>query len=71
MISSMIQSTVGAEDDFKCSREVPQSKYPLTGILKQAAEVYTLTIFWDFENEINKTMSTTFKKLYEEEGTCL
>lgn len=60
-----------AEDDFKCSREVPQSKYPLTGILKQAAEVYTLTIFWDFENEMNKTMSTTFKKLYEEEGTCL
>lgn len=60
-----------ADDEFKCSREVPQSKYPLTGILKQAAEVYTLTIFWEFENEINKTMSTTFKKLYEEEGITL
>ncbi|XP_021771339.1 protein FAR1-RELATED SEQUENCE 1-like [Chenopodium quinoa] len=40
-----------SDADFKCSNSHPYSHLPFYGILKHAAEVYTQTIFRDFETE--------------------
>ncbi|XP_073130235.1 protein FAR1-RELATED SEQUENCE 5-like [Henckelia pumila] len=47
------------KDEFQCSRSMPESALPLTGILKHASEVYTLTIFRYFEAEFFKSISSS------------
>lgn len=55
-----------ANDEFQCSRGNPTSCLPLTGFLKHASEVYTLTLFKDFEKEFLKSISTSISFLSEE-----
>ncbi|XP_073133452.1 protein FAR1-RELATED SEQUENCE 5-like [Henckelia pumila] len=47
------------KDEFQCSRSIPESALPLTGMLKHASEVYTLTLFRDFEAEFFKSISSS------------
>ncbi|XP_073152029.1 protein FAR1-RELATED SEQUENCE 5-like [Henckelia pumila] len=47
------------KDEFQCSRSIPESALPLTGMLKHASEVYTLTLFRDFEAEFLKSISSS------------
>ncbi|XP_073143038.1 protein FAR1-RELATED SEQUENCE 5-like isoform X2 [Henckelia pumila] len=47
------------KDEFQCSRSIPESVLPLTGMLKHASEVYTLTLFRDFEAEFFKSISSS------------
>ncbi|KAL8472569.1 hypothetical protein ACS0TY_029683 [Phlomoides rotata] len=42
------------QDEFKCSISIPKSRMQLTGMLKHASEVYTLTLFEIFEIEFMK-----------------
>ncbi|KAL8473735.1 hypothetical protein ACS0TY_030544 [Phlomoides rotata] len=44
-------------DEFQCSRKIPHSALPLTGLLGHAAKVYTLRFFSDFETEFIKCIS--------------
>lgn len=53
-------------DEFECTRAIPASRIPLTGMLKHASEVYTLSLFKDFEDELLKCISTTVRVLGEE-----
>ncbi|XP_073059470.1 protein FAR1-RELATED SEQUENCE 5-like isoform X5 [Primulina eburnea] len=45
-------------NEFQCSKSVPESVLPMTGMLKHASEVYTLTLFREFESEFLKSIST-------------
>ncbi|XP_047941420.1 protein FAR1-RELATED SEQUENCE 5-like isoform X4 [Salvia hispanica] len=58
-------------DELQCSREKPTSCLPLTGFLKHASEVYTQTIFKDFEKEFLKSISTSIRFLSEEHDVKL
>ncbi|XP_021726195.1 protein FAR1-RELATED SEQUENCE 5-like [Chenopodium quinoa] len=42
--------------DFKCSNSEPTSHFPMYGLLKHASEIYTQTIFRDFESEFSFSM---------------
>lgn len=57
-----------AKDEFQCSRANPTSCLALTGLLKHASEVYTLTLFRFFESEFLKSISTSTKLLCEDGG---
>ncbi|KAL6531346.1 hypothetical protein OROMI_027709 [Orobanche minor] len=48
-----------AKDEFQCSTETPTSVLQLSGVMKHASEVYTLTLFKDFEEEFLKSISTS------------
>ncbi|KAH6805205.1 hypothetical protein C2S51_030036 [Perilla frutescens var. frutescens] len=52
-------------DEFECSRVILTSRIPLIGILKHASEVYTLSVFTDFEDELLKSISSTVSVLGE------
>ncbi|KAL3651853.1 hypothetical protein CASFOL_004855 [Castilleja foliolosa] len=54
------------KDEFKCSKATPTSVLQLRGILKHASEVYTLTIFRDFEEEFLNSISTSCKMLHSD-----
>ncbi|KAH6803005.1 hypothetical protein C2S51_034451 [Perilla frutescens var. frutescens] len=53
-------------DEFECSSVIPTSRIALTGMLKHASEVYTLSVFYDFEEEFLKSISTTVNVVCEE-----
>ncbi|KAH6813241.1 hypothetical protein C2S51_022259 [Perilla frutescens var. frutescens] len=55
-------------DEFECSKAIPNSCIPLTGMLKHASEVYTLSVFYDFENELLKSISSAVNEVGEEFG---
>ncbi|KAL8515765.1 hypothetical protein ACS0TY_014452 [Phlomoides rotata] len=44
------------QDEFKCSISIPKYRMQLTGMLKHASEVYTLTLFEIFEIEFMKCL---------------
>ncbi|KAH6837122.1 hypothetical protein C2S53_017292 [Perilla frutescens var. hirtella] len=53
-------------DEFEYSRAIPGSHLPLVGMLKQTSEVYTLSIFRDFEDEFLKSISSIVETVGEE-----
>ncbi|KAL3622242.1 hypothetical protein CASFOL_033653 [Castilleja foliolosa] len=57
--------------DFQCSKAIPNSTIPLTGFLKHASEVYTLTVFKDFEAELIKSFGTSCMMVHYEDGVTL
>ncbi|XP_021835934.2 protein FAR1-RELATED SEQUENCE 5-like [Spinacia oleracea] len=40
-------------DEFNSTKSIPTSHYPMTSLLKHASQVYTHTLFRDFEDEFN------------------
>ncbi|XP_056685579.1 protein FAR1-RELATED SEQUENCE 9-like [Spinacia oleracea] len=66
---SIFQATINRwrktkeKDDFDCTRGIPTSELSMSAILKQAANVYTITLFCDFEEEFKLSVasSTMFK----------
>ncbi|KAH6801367.1 hypothetical protein C2S52_001831 [Perilla frutescens var. hirtella] len=56
-----------ASDEFQCSRAQPTSFMPLTGLLKHASEVYTLTLFTDFEAEFLRCISLNCELIHSDE----
>ncbi|XP_056697327.1 protein FAR1-RELATED SEQUENCE 5-like [Spinacia oleracea] len=66
---SIFQATINRwrkteeKDDFDCTRGIPTSELSMSTILKQAANVYTITLFRDFEKEFKLSVasSTMFK----------
>ena len=44
------------DDEFHCTKSVPNSHMPLIGLLEHASEVYTETLIRDFENEFTHAM---------------
>ncbi|XP_073120322.1 protein FAR1-RELATED SEQUENCE 5-like [Henckelia pumila] len=56
------------KDEFQCSRSIPESALPFTGMLKHASEVYTLTLFRDFEAEFFKSISSSSILILVEDG---
>ncbi|XP_056698096.1 protein FAR1-RELATED SEQUENCE 5-like [Spinacia oleracea] len=55
--------------EFSCSKSVPSSALPLSGLLKHASEVYTLSLFRDFEEEFGYSIATTAKLIWKQENT--
>ncbi|XP_056697531.1 protein FAR-RED IMPAIRED RESPONSE 1-like [Spinacia oleracea] len=55
--------------EFSCSKSVPSSALPLSGLLKHASEVYTLSLFRDFEEEFRYSIATTAKLIWKQENT--
>ncbi|KAH6777472.1 hypothetical protein C2S51_008784 [Perilla frutescens var. frutescens] len=45
-------------DEFECSQAIPGSRLPLVGMVKHASDVYTLSVFRDFEDEFLKSISS-------------
>ncbi|XP_056687857.1 protein FAR1-RELATED SEQUENCE 5-like [Spinacia oleracea] len=44
--------------EFNCANSTPTSVFPMTGLLKHASEVYTLTLFRDFEFEYGEAIGS-------------
>ncbi|KAH6826511.1 hypothetical protein C2S53_014724 [Perilla frutescens var. hirtella] len=53
-------------DEFECSRAIPGSRLPLIGMIKHASEVYTISVFHDFEDEFLKSISSVVETVGEE-----
>ncbi|XP_057790790.1 protein FAR1-RELATED SEQUENCE 5-like [Salvia miltiorrhiza] len=53
-------------DEFQCIRGQPTMALPMTGIIKQASKVYTLTVFKDFEKQFMRCLAGSFSLLSEE-----
>lgn len=49
-------------DEFQCSRVAPTSVLSMSGIVKHASQVYTLTLFKDFEKKMLRSVSMGCKK---------
>ncbi|XP_056690283.1 protein FAR1-RELATED SEQUENCE 5-like [Spinacia oleracea] len=45
-------------DEFNTTKSIPTSHYPMTSLLKHAAQVYTHTLFRDFEEEFNLVVAS-------------
>uniref|UniRef100_A0A803N8K7 Protein FAR1-RELATED SEQUENCE n=2 Tax=Chenopodium quinoa TaxID=63459 RepID=A0A803N8K7_CHEQI len=45
-------------DEFTCSKSITFTSLPLSGMLKHAAQVFTLSLFRDFEEEFGYSMAT-------------
>ncbi|XP_021758560.1 protein FAR-RED IMPAIRED RESPONSE 1-like [Chenopodium quinoa] len=50
-------------NEFTCSKSIAFTSLPLSGMLKHAAQVYTLSLFRDFEEEFGYSMATTIQIL--------
>ncbi|XP_021775475.1 protein FAR1-RELATED SEQUENCE 5-like [Chenopodium quinoa] len=50
-------------DEFNSTKSIPTSSYPMSALLKHAAEVYTHTLFRDFEEEFNLAIGSQTKLL--------
>ncbi|XP_056685950.1 protein FAR1-RELATED SEQUENCE 5-like [Spinacia oleracea] len=55
--------------EFSCSKSVASSALPLFGLLKHASEVYTLSLFRDFEEESGYSIATTTKLIWKQGNT--
>ncbi|XP_056691927.1 protein FAR-RED IMPAIRED RESPONSE 1-like [Spinacia oleracea] len=44
------------QNEFNCGNSMPKSDFPMVGMIKHAASVYTLTLFRDFEKEFKYAM---------------
>ncbi|XP_021724712.1 protein FAR1-RELATED SEQUENCE 5-like [Chenopodium quinoa] len=49
--------------EFNSKKSIPTSSYPMSTLLKHAAEVYTHTLFRDFEEEFNLAIESQTKLL--------
>ncbi|XP_056688006.1 protein FAR1-RELATED SEQUENCE 9-like [Spinacia oleracea] len=64
---SIFQATINRwrkteeKDDFDCTRGIPTSELSMSAILKQAANVYTITLFRDFEEEFKLSVASSAK----------
>ncbi|XP_021773571.1 protein FAR-RED IMPAIRED RESPONSE 1-like [Chenopodium quinoa] len=56
-------------DEFSCSKSTASSAIPLSGLLKHASEIYTLSLFTDFEEEFGYSIATTTKLLWQNGST--
>ncbi|XP_021770695.1 protein FAR1-RELATED SEQUENCE 1-like [Chenopodium quinoa] len=56
-------------DEFSCSKSTASSAIPLSGLLKHASEIYTLSLFTDFEEEFGYFIATTTKLLWQNGST--
>ncbi|XP_021727215.1 protein FAR1-RELATED SEQUENCE 5-like [Chenopodium quinoa] len=50
--------------EFNGIKSIPTSSYPMSALLKHAAEVYTHTLFRDFEEEFNLAIGSQTKLLF-------
>ncbi|XP_021735103.1 protein FAR1-RELATED SEQUENCE 1-like [Chenopodium quinoa] len=50
--------------EFNSIKSIPTSSYPMSALLKHAAEVYTHTLFRDFEEEFNLAIGSQTKLLF-------
>ncbi|XP_021836935.2 protein FAR1-RELATED SEQUENCE 5-like [Spinacia oleracea] len=44
------------QNEFNCGNSMPKSDFPMVGMIKHAASVYTLTLFRDFKKEFKYAM---------------
>ncbi|XP_056685454.1 protein FAR1-RELATED SEQUENCE 5-like [Spinacia oleracea] len=44
------------QNEYDCGNALPKSDFPMVGMIKHAANVYTLTLFRDFEKEFKYAM---------------
>ncbi|XP_056690384.1 protein FAR1-RELATED SEQUENCE 9-like [Spinacia oleracea] len=64
---SIFQATINRwrkteeKDDFDCTRGIPTSELSMRAILKQAANIYTITLFRDFEEEFKLSVASSEK----------
>ncbi|XP_021730690.1 protein FAR1-RELATED SEQUENCE 9-like [Chenopodium quinoa] len=49
--------------EFNSTKSIPTSSYPMSALLKHAADVYTHTLFRDFEEEFNRAIGSQTKLL--------
>ncbi|XP_021774614.1 protein FAR1-RELATED SEQUENCE 5-like [Chenopodium quinoa] len=56
-------------DEFSRSKSTASSAIPLSGLLKHASEIYTLSLFTDFEEEFGYFIATTSKLLWQNGST--
>ncbi|XP_048501273.2 protein FAR1-RELATED SEQUENCE 5-like [Beta vulgaris subsp. vulgaris] len=60
----MFQNTISrwrqteTNDEFVDSKSVPKSYFPMTGMLRHASQIYTATMFRDFEQEFGYCLGT-------------
>ncbi|XP_021864131.1 protein FAR1-RELATED SEQUENCE 5-like [Spinacia oleracea] len=57
------------EAGFSYSKSIASSALPLSGLLKHASEVYTLSLFRDFEKEFGYSIATTTKLIWTQGNT--
>ncbi|XP_021726644.1 protein FAR-RED IMPAIRED RESPONSE 1-like [Chenopodium quinoa] len=58
-------------DEFTCSKSIAFTSLPLFGMLKHAAQVFTLSLFRNFEEEFGYYMATTVQILGSNEECLL
>ncbi|XP_021857698.2 protein FAR1-RELATED SEQUENCE 5-like [Spinacia oleracea] len=51
-------------DEFNTTKSIPTSHYPMTSLLKHAAQVYTHTLFRDFEEEFNLAITSQVQLIH-------
>ncbi|KAL8480018.1 hypothetical protein ACS0TY_026814 [Phlomoides rotata] len=57
------------QDEFNCSKAQPDIGYEMAGIVRHASEVYTLTLFKEFNKEFMKGISATSTLIGEHDTT--
>uniref|UniRef100_A0A803MQU9 Protein FAR1-RELATED SEQUENCE n=2 Tax=Chenopodium quinoa TaxID=63459 RepID=A0A803MQU9_CHEQI len=50
--------------EFNSTKLIPTSSYPMSTLLKHAAEIYTHTLLWDFEEEFNLAIGSQTKLIF-------
>ncbi|XP_021734973.1 protein FAR-RED IMPAIRED RESPONSE 1-like [Chenopodium quinoa] len=58
-------------DEFTCSKSIAFTSLPLSGMLKHAAQVFTLSLFRDFEEEFGYSMATIVQMIGRNEECLL
>ncbi|XP_021764581.1 protein FAR1-RELATED SEQUENCE 5-like [Chenopodium quinoa] len=58
-------------DEFTCIKSIAFTSLPLSGMLKHAAQVFTLSLFRNFEEEFGYSMATTVQMLGSNEECLL
>ncbi|XP_074296481.1 protein FAR1-RELATED SEQUENCE 5-like [Silene latifolia] len=53
--------------EFYCSKSQPHSDFALSGLLKHASQVYTSSLFRDFEEEFKVAIGSFARKIWEDE----
>ncbi|XP_021851653.2 protein FAR-RED IMPAIRED RESPONSE 1-like [Spinacia oleracea] len=51
-------------DEFNTTKSIPTSHYPMTSLLKHAAQVYTHSLFRDFEEEFNLVVASQVQLIH-------
>ncbi|KAL8507989.1 hypothetical protein ACS0TY_018512 [Phlomoides rotata] len=59
------------QDEFNCSKAQPDIGYEMAGIVRHASEVYTLTLFKEFNKEFMKGISATSTVIGEHDTTTI